>query len=45
VWSRLELALYIANHGGEGWRQQAVVETSAESHPRPAEAKAVAAGH
>ncbi|HEY6938188.1 MAG TPA: helix-turn-helix transcriptional regulator, partial [Terriglobales bacterium] len=25
VWSRLELALYIANHGGEGWRQQAVV--------------------
>ena len=45
VWSRLELALYIANHGGEGWRQQAVVEASAESHSRPAEAKAVAVGH
>ncbi len=45
VWSRLELALYIANHGGEGWRQQAAADTSAESHPRPAEAKAVAAGH
>ena len=44
VWSRLELALYIANHGGEGWRQQAVVETSAESHARPAEAKVVGAG-
>ena len=24
VWSRLELALYIANHGGEGWQAQVV---------------------
>lgn len=37
VWSRLELALYIANHGGESWRQQVVLE--AESRPRPAELK------
>jgi DNA-binding NarL/FixJ family response regulator len=22
VWSRLELALYIANHGGQNWREQ-----------------------
>jgi DNA-binding NarL/FixJ family response regulator len=21
VWSRLELAMYIANHGGAGWRE------------------------
>jgi DNA-binding NarL/FixJ family response regulator len=45
VWSRLELALYIANHGGESWRQQTVVEASAESHARPAEAKVVGVGH
>ncbi|HSB74912.1 MAG TPA: LuxR C-terminal-related transcriptional regulator [Terriglobales bacterium] len=37
VWSRLELALYIANHGGESWRQHVVLE--AESRPRPAELK------
>jgi DNA-binding NarL/FixJ family response regulator len=24
VWSRLELALYVANHGGEHWREPAV---------------------
>jgi DNA-binding NarL/FixJ family response regulator len=22
VWSRLELALYVANHGGTGWQQE-----------------------
>ncbi len=41
VWSRLELALYIANHGGENWRQQLVAGTV---EPGPAEVK-VAVGH
>lgn len=45
VWSRLELALYIANHGGEDWRHQLVAEAAADSHPHPAEIKAVAVGH
>lgn len=33
VWSRLELAMYVASHGGKGW-----VEESGRSlpHPRPA---------
>jgi hypothetical protein len=45
VWSRLELALYIANHGGEGWREQVLAEPVADSHSRPAEIKEVAVGH
>ena len=44
VWSRLELALYIANHGGEGWRQQVLAQPAAESRPQPLEAKAAAVG-
>ena len=44
VWSRLELALYIANHGGEGWRQQALTQPLAESRPQPVEVKAAVAG-
>lgn len=44
VWSRLELALYIGNHGGEGWRQQALTQPLAESQPQLAEAKAAVAG-
>ncbi|HKU19570.1 MAG TPA: helix-turn-helix transcriptional regulator [Terriglobales bacterium] len=45
VWSRLELALYIANHGGEGWRLQVAAEGVAESRPRPAEIEKAAVGH
>jgi DNA-binding NarL/FixJ family response regulator len=45
VWSRLELALYIANHGGEGWRVQVAEEGVGESRPRPAEMEKVAVGH
>ncbi|HUK26292.1 MAG TPA: LuxR C-terminal-related transcriptional regulator [Terriglobales bacterium] len=26
VWSRLELALYVAGHGGAGWQQEAAAE-------------------
>jgi DNA-binding NarL/FixJ family response regulator len=29
VWSRLELALYVANHGGRGWLDSLRVEDSA----------------
>jgi DNA-binding NarL/FixJ family response regulator len=43
VWSRLELALYIANHGGEGWRGLILAE-GAETRPRPLEAKQAVAG-
>ena len=32
VWSRLELALYIANHGGEAWRE--LMTTEAMPEPR-----------
>jgi hypothetical protein len=45
AWSRLELALYIANHGGEGWREQVLAETATESRPRPAELKELAVSH
>ena len=34
VWSRLELALYVANHGGAKWKEQAgfgLAESWAES--------------
>ena len=41
VWSRLELALYIANHGAENWRQQLATGTA---EPQPAEVKAIAVG-
>jgi DNA-binding NarL/FixJ family response regulator len=43
VWSRLELALYIANHGGEGWRGLILAE-GGETRPRPLEAKQAVAG-
>lgn len=42
VWSRLELALYIANHGGENWRQQLA---SGAVEPQPASVKEYAVGH
>lgn len=45
VWSRLELALYIANHGGEGWRGMILAEGAGEARPRPVEAKQAVAGH
>ena len=32
VWSRLELALYIANHGGVNWRDNLMSEIAAERH-------------
>jgi DNA-binding NarL/FixJ family response regulator len=44
VWSRLELALYIANHGGEGWRGMVLAEGQAELRPQ-VEAKHAVAGH
>jgi hypothetical protein len=28
VWSRLELALYIANHGGDNWREQMLADAT-----------------
>jgi DNA-binding NarL/FixJ family response regulator len=34
VWSRLELALYIANHGGINWRENMFAETHLELRPR-----------
>ena len=45
VWSRLELALYIANHGAQNWRLQAGAEAAADSRPRPAEMEKIAVGH
>ncbi|HLK31896.1 MAG TPA: helix-turn-helix transcriptional regulator [Terriglobales bacterium] len=42
VWSRLELALYIANRGGESWRDQVLADGVTETHPRPAEVKQAA---
>ncbi len=32
VWSRLELALYIANHGGDNWREQMLGEAAPAAH-------------
>ncbi|MBA3915953.1 MAG: helix-turn-helix transcriptional regulator [Acidobacteriales bacterium] len=41
VWGRLELALYIANHGGSGWSH----ELGLLAHPlQPAVAESLAAG-
>ena len=31
VWSRLELALYVANHGGASWREPLAAESPAAS--------------
>jgi DNA-binding NarL/FixJ family response regulator len=31
VWSRLELALYVANHGGEQWRADPAVRSLASA--------------
>ena len=45
VWSRLELALYIANHGGQNWRLQVSAEAAAESRPRPVVIEKIAVGH
>jgi DNA-binding NarL/FixJ family response regulator len=39
VWSRLELALYVAEHGGDQW-QQGVVPVTAEVAPSLAESAA-----
>lgn len=30
VWSRLELAMYIASHGGKGWPQESPAQVPAE---------------
>jgi DNA-binding CsgD family transcriptional regulator len=43
VWSRLELALYVAGHGGAGWQTEtgpgvsagSLPQVGAESQPRP----------
>jgi DNA-binding CsgD family transcriptional regulator len=35
VWSRLELALYIANHGGTGWIQELGLTNPPVSSPGP----------
>ena len=37
VWSRLELALYIANHGGTAWREEVLADSAAESRGRHSE--------
>jgi len=34
VWSRLELALYVANHGGSGWKEP-LAATPAAGSPAP----------
>jgi DNA-binding CsgD family transcriptional regulator len=42
VWSRLELALYVAAHGGAGWRNPAALPTAlaiAEIHDPPQSAQ------
>ena len=37
VWSRLELALYVANHGGASWAaSQADIKPHAEAEPQEA---------
>jgi DNA-binding NarL/FixJ family response regulator len=37
VWSRLELALYVANHGGASWASsQADIKPHAETEPQAA---------
>ena len=42
VWNRLELALYIANHGGDTWRDAMIAEPASEpASSRPAPARAV----
>jgi DNA-binding NarL/FixJ family response regulator len=33
VWSRLELALYVANHGGAGWLESLRSNQTGESRP------------
>ena len=42
VWSRLELALYVASHGGAGWAGPAMLEPAAAS---PAAAAAARSAH
>ena len=34
VWSRLELALYVANHGGQQWRDAGGIEKPEPAHGR-----------
>jgi DNA-binding NarL/FixJ family response regulator len=41
VWSRLELALYVASHGGGGWAQS--TDGATANTPPPARVAAVAA--
>jgi DNA-binding NarL/FixJ family response regulator len=38
VWSRLELALYVANHGGATWREPLGAAPGAESPVSPLQA-------
>jgi DNA-binding NarL/FixJ family response regulator len=35
VWSRLELALYVAAHGGRGWADHFPAQTTAEQFTAP----------
>jgi len=35
VWSRLELALYVASHGGSGWTKDFTVEMPTSGLARP----------
>jgi DNA-binding NarL/FixJ family response regulator len=35
VWSRLELALYVAGHGGRGWADHFPAQTTAEQFTAP----------
>jgi DNA-binding NarL/FixJ family response regulator len=33
VWSRLELALYVANHGGASWLETLHIDSAADNRP------------
>ena len=42
VWSRLELALYVANHGGVNWVSELGLEARTQSVPAEQELSSVA---
>ncbi|MGC1374209.1 MAG: LuxR C-terminal-related transcriptional regulator [Candidatus Sulfotelmatobacter sp.] len=39
VWSRLELAMYVASHGGKNWAQESGVLASSSSQTRSQEGR------
>ncbi len=42
VWSRLELALYVASHGGVNWVSELGLDTGAQSVPATADQSRIA---